>query len=78
MQRAQLVLLSDPHPSGEPAHMAQHPVPVGAAEFIVTAAPSDNRITSDCLWALGSALSWEKLCHMEHNLPHAFRTLAKP
>lgn len=47
-------------------------------EFTVTAAPSDRRITYNCLWAVGYAVSWEELCHMEHNLSHAFRTLPKP
>lgn len=48
-----------------------------AVEFIVTAAPSDNRIMYNCLWAVGYAVSWEELCHMELNLSHAFRTLPK-
>lgn len=47
-------------------------------ELIVTAASSDNGIMYNCLWAVGYAVSWEELCHMEHNLSHAFRTLPKP
>lgn len=31
-----------------------------------------------CLWAVCYAVSWKELCHMEHNLSHAFRTLPKP
>lgn len=49
-----------------------------AAEFVVTAAPSDSRITCSWLWAVGYAVSWEELCHTELNLSRAFRAFPEP